>query len=191
MKELSGRNRRLQYEWNNLEKRLASRSDIEYSITKVNAQGMPIQYQITYHIKSICGVTNIESLDKPGIENQPLFANEFKMQIDIPEDYPCIDAVPMFCFHTKKENGDPMPHPWHPNIRFFGEMAGRVCLNAPDSYMDLVWYVERVALYLKYELYHAKQEPPYPEDINVARWVLRQGETMRWIFFNQTNKNDE
>lgn len=70
-------------------------------------------------------------------------------------------------------------------------MAGRVCLNAPDSYMDLVWYVERVALYLKYELYHAKQEPPYPEDINVARWVLRQGEPMRWIFFNQTNKNDE
>ena len=69
MKELSGRNRRLQYEWNNLEKRLASRSDIEYSITKVNAQGMPIQYQISYHIKSICGVTNIENLDKPGIKN--------------------------------------------------------------------------------------------------------------------------
>jgi hypothetical protein len=51
--------------------------------------------------------------------------------------------------------------------------------------MDLAWYVERVALYLKYDLYHAKQAPPYPEDITVARWVLRQGEPMRWIFFNQ------
>ena len=53
MAELTGRNRRLQYEWKNLEKRLSSRPDIEYSITKVNAQGMPIGYQITYHIKSI------------------------------------------------------------------------------------------------------------------------------------------
>lgn len=185
MAELTGRNRRLQYEWKNLEKRLSSRPDIEYSITKVNAQGMPIWYQITYHIKSICSVTNIENLDKPGIDNEPIFADEFKMQIDIPEDYPCIDALPIFCFCTKDADGNPIPHPWHPNIRFFGEMAGRVCLNAPDSYMDLVWYVERVALYLKYDLYHAKQEPPYPEDITVARWVLRQGEPMRWIFFNQ------
>ena len=185
MKELTGRNRRLQYEWKNLEKRLALKSDIDYSITKVNAQGMPIQYEITYHVKSICGVTNIENLDKPGVDNEPIFAEEFKMQIDIPEDYPCIDAIPEFCFKTKDSEGNPMPHPWHPNIRYFGEMAGRVCLNALDSYMDLAWYVERVALYLKYDLYHAKQEPPYPEDITVARWVLRQGEPMRWIFFNQ------
>ena len=185
MKELTGRNRRLQYEWKNLEKRLSSRSDIHFSITKTNAQGMPIRYEITYHIKSICGVTNIENLDKPGVDNEPIFADEFKMQIDIPEDYPCIDALPNFCFLTKDSCGNQIPHPWHPNIRFFGEMAGRVCLNAPDSYMDLAWYVERVALYLKYELYHAKQEPPYPEDITVARWVLRQGEPMRWIFFNQ------
>lgn len=187
MKELTGRNRRLQYEWKNLEKRLSSRSDIDYCITKTNAQGMPIGYQITYRVKSICSVTNIEHLDKPGVDNEPIFADEFKMQIDIPEDYPCIDAQPQFCFCTKDAEGNPIPHPWHPNIRYFGEMAGRVCLNAIDSYMDLAWYVERVALYLRYELYHAKQEPPYPEDITVARWVLRQGEPMRWIFFNQEN----
>ena len=106
MKELTGRNRRLQYEWKNLEKRLSSRSDIEFSITKVNAQDMPIGYQITYHIKSICGVTNIENLDKPCVDNEPIFADEFKMQIDIPEDYPCIDAIPEFCFKTKDSEGN-------------------------------------------------------------------------------------
>ncbi len=185
MKEFTGRNKRLQYEWNALENALSSRSDIHYSIIKRNAQGLPISYQITYHIKSICGVSNIENLDKPGVENKPIFADEFKMQIEIPEDYPCIDAVPIFCFITKDTSGNPIPHPWHPNIRYFGEMAGRVCLNAIDSYADLAWYVKRVAQYLKYELYHAKQEPPYPEDMNVARWVLRQGEPMNWIFFNK------
>ena len=185
MKELTGRNRRLQYEWKTLEKRLSYRPDIDFSVVKTNAQGLPTCYEIIYHIKSICGVTNMVNLDKPGVENKPIFADEFKMQIDIPEGYPSIDAIPLFCFSVADAKGNPIPHPWHPNIRYFGEMAGRVCLNALDSFMDLVWYVERVALYLRYELYHAKQEPPYPEDITVARWILRQGEPMNWIFFNQ------
>ena len=51
--------------------------------------------------------------------------------------------------------------------------------------MDLAWYVERVALYLRYDLYHAVQEPPYPEDMKVARWVLRQGEPEGWVYFDQ------
>ena len=50
MKELTGRNRRLQHEWKTLEKRLASRSDIDFSISKLNAQGMPIGYEITWRI---------------------------------------------------------------------------------------------------------------------------------------------
>ncbi len=182
---LTGRYRRLYREWKRLDERLGKRKDIRYAITRMNAKGMPVQYRITYLIHSICGVTNMERLDEPGVENAPLFASEFRMQIDIPEDYPCMDALPSFCFFTETSDGKPIPHPWHPNIRFFGEFAGRVCLNAPDSYMDIAWYVERIALYLRYELYHAIQEPPYPEDMKVARWVLRQGEPMKWIFFDQ------
>ncbi len=183
--ELTGRNRRLYREWKQLDERLSLRRDIDYVITRLNTKGMPIQYRITYLIRSICGVENIDKLDEPGVENTPLFANRFEMQIDIPEDYPCMDAFPSFRFLTQDAEGTALPYPWHPNIRYFGEFAGRVCLNATDSYMDLVWYVERIALYLRYELYHAIQEPPYPEDLKVARWVIRQGEPLRWIFFDQ------
>lgn len=182
---LKGRNRRLFHEWKRLDERLSGRKDISYAITRLNAKGLPVQYRIVYGIRSICGVEKVERLDEPGIENVPLFASEFKMQIDIPEDYPCMDAFPSFCFFTETVDGQEIPHPWHPNIRYFGDFAGRVCLNAPDSYMDIAWYVERIALYLRYELYHAVQEPPYPEDMKVARWVLRQGEPMKWIFFDQ------
>jgi hypothetical protein len=54
-----------------------------------------------------------------------------------------------------------------------------------DTYTDLVWGVDRVASYLRYETYHARQEPPYPEDLKVAAWVVCQGEPRGWIFFNQ------
>jgi Tol biopolymer transport system component len=58
-------------------------------------------------------------------------------------------------------------------------------INLTDTYTDLAWGVERVASYLTYETYHAYQEPPYPEDMKVAAWVLRQGEPNEWIYFNQ------
>lgn len=182
---LTGRGRRLLYEWRRLEERVSGRNDIAYAVLKKNPYGLPVRYEVTYRIRSICGVENIERLDEPGIRNSPVFADEFKMILDIPEDYPCIDAMPVLSFMTADEEGNALPHPWHPNIRFFGEFAGRVCLNAPDTYMDLAWYVERVALYLRYDLYHAVQEPPYPEDMKVARWVLRQGEPEGWVYFDQ------
>lgn len=183
-KRLTGRNRRLLNEWRRLEERMSLRPDITIEATKANAAGLPVMYKVTYLIKSICGVERMERLDEPGVSNDPVFATSFTMTVDIPEDYPCIDSQPRFCFLTHDENGEPIPHPWHPNIRYFGSFAGRVCLNAPDSYMDLAWYVERIASYLRYDRYHAKQEPPYPEDMKVARWVLRQGEPMGWVHFN-------
>ena len=180
---LSGRNRRLLYEWRKLEERMDARKDIDIEVAHANMAGLPTEYRVTYHIRSICGVDQIEKLDKPGVSNTPLFADTFTMVIEIPEDYPCIDSQPAFRFIAQDEEGRDIPHPWHPNIRYFGGFVGRVCLNAPDSYMDLAWYVERIAMYLRYERYHAKQEPPYPEDMAVARWVLRQGEPMGWITF--------
>lgn len=181
--KLTGRNRRLLYEWRRLEEHVAGRRDIEIEITGLNVSGLPARYLVTYLIRSICGVERLEQLDEPGICNEPIFATIFRMAIDIPEDYPCIDSQPTFRFLTRNEDGEPIPHPWHPNIRYFGDFAGRVCLNAPDSYMDLAWYVERIASYLRYDRYHARQEPPYPEDMKVARWVMRQGEPMGWIAF--------
>ena len=64
-------------------------------------------------------------------------------------------------------------------------MAGRVCLNRLNTFSSLAWGIERVALYLRYELYHALPEPPYPEDLKVAEWVRKKGEPNEWIFFEQ------
>ena len=182
--KLTGRNRRLLYEWKRLEERVAARQDFGIEVAGLNAAGLPTRYLVTYLIRSICGVERLERLDEPGVSNEPVFATTFRMAIDIPEDYPCIDSQPAFRFLTHDEEGNPIPHPWHPNIRYFGDFAGRVCLNVPDSYMDLAWYVERIASYLRYDRYHARQEPPYPEDMKVARWVMRQGEPMGWIAFD-------
>lgn len=182
---LTGRNRRLYNEWVLVDKRLQNRTDITYQVDKYNPAGLPIEYCITYHIKSICGVEQVEQVNQPGVVNKPLFASRFVMRIAIPPNYPCMDAQPQFTFLTQDTHAQPLPHPWHPNIRYFGSFAGRVCLNAPDSYMDIAWYIERIALYLRYELYHALPQPPYPEDMTVAKWVVKQGEPNSWIYFNQ------
>ena len=59
--------------------------------------------------------------------------------------------------------------------------AGRVCINMSDTYTDLLWGVKRVASYLRYDCYHAVSAPPYPEDLQVAAWVVQQGEPNGWI----------
>ena len=175
-KALSGRNRRLLNEWKKLEEGLRDRSDIRWSVLTTNASGLPVSYLIDYQIRSICGVTEIERLNETGITNLPLYANRFLMQIDLPANYPCVDGAPRFHFLTTDDDGHPIPHPWHPNIRYFGDMAGRVCINMADTYTDLLWGVRRVASYLRYDTYHATLEPPYPEDLQVAAWMRRQWE---------------
>lgn len=183
--QLNGRNRRLLHEWIQLDQTFAKRDKIKYQIIKRNMQGLPIVYLITYQIFSISGVEHVEQLNEPGISNPPLFASTFFMRINLPENYPCVDAPAEFYFLTCDKEGHPLPHPWHPNIRYFGDFAGRVCLNTPDSYASLAWCVERIGHYLNYDRYHATQEPPYPEDLKVAEWVIKQGEPQGWIYFDQ------
>lgn len=181
--QYKGRNRRLLYEWQQLEQRLEHRHNIVCRPVRHNKEGLPTAYLVNYLLRSICGVENMEHFGESGIENPPVFADRFLMRIDLPDGYPSVDAAPAFRFVTHDEQGQPIPHPWHPNIRFFGDFAGRVCINMPDTYTDLVWAVERVAQYLRYEVYHAVSEPPYPEDLKVAAWVIRQGEPKEWTVF--------
>ncbi len=182
---VNGRNRRLLAEWQLMEKRLAGREDISFEVTERNAAGMPTSYLVHYRLKSICGVSDVERLDDPRVSNPPQFATGYLMSIQLSDGYPSVDAPPAFQFLTEDEQGRPIPHPWHPNIRYFGAFAGRVCINMADTFTDLVWGVMRVADYLRYDIYHAVQEPPYPEDLKVASWVILQGEPNGWIYFNQ------
>ena len=185
MDPMSGRDRRLQYEWRKLEERFGARPDIDVSVSATNAAGMPVRYRVVYHVRSICGVEQVERMGEPGVENPPLFADCFQMELVLPPAYPCVDGAPEYRFLCTDSQGKPIPHPWHPNIRWFGPLAGRVCLNMADTYTDLAWGVGRIAEYLRYERYHAVSEPPYPEDMQVAAWVIRQGEPKAWIYFDQ------
>lgn len=169
---MKGRDRRLQTEWETISRRFSGSREINCSPCRVNPSGVPTAYMVRYDIRCICAVTELGA---------PIWADSFLMRIDIPDGYPCIDAMPSFRFMTRNENGDEIPHPWHPNIRYYGDFAGRVCLNATDSYIALAWAIERIGRYLKYELYHALNEPPYPEDQQVASWVIRIGEPEGWI----------
>lgn len=181
--KLRGRNRRLLYEWEQLERRFDGRPDIRCQVVRRNATGLPTAYLVSYQMKSICGVDNLEHFGEPGAQNPPRFATGYQMRIDLPDGYPSVDAPPAFRFLTHDDEGRPIAHPWHPNIRYFGDFAGRVCINMPDTYSDLAWAVDRVAKYLRYEVYHATNEPPYPEDQKVAAWVIRQAEPNDWMVF--------
>ena len=185
---MNGRSKRLQNEWQTLEHGLDGRKDISCRVLATNEEGLPNSYCVDYHIHSICGVTNVEQLGIEGVVNEPLFADHFQMQISLPVNYPQVDAAPVFNFLTCDEQGNDIPHPWHPNIRYFGAFAGRVCINMADTYSSLLWAIQRIGAYLRYEVYHATIEPPYPEDLQVAAWVRNQGEPNAWIYLNNQNK---
>ena len=174
--QVKGRQRRLLNEWLEIQDTIATRQDIRVEVEQTNTERLPTAYKVTYLIRSICGTDAV---------GKPRFAPRFVMTITLPPNYPQVDAPPEFRF---VQTADSPELPWHPNIRYHGEMAGRVCLNRLNTFTSLAWGIERVALYLRYELYHALPTPPYPEDLKVAEWVRKIGEPNEWIFFEQDNR---
>ncbi|MDL2296403.1 hypothetical protein LJC68_00175 [Bacteroidales bacterium OttesenSCG-928-B11] len=178
-KKFSGRSARLFREWEAIDEKLKNSTEISYIIRKRNAEGLPIVYEVIYNIESFC---NVSAPDENGLQ-KPLKHNEFFLRINIPNNYPSVDSKLEFMFRTTDNFGKEIPHPWHPNIRFFGDFAGRVCLNtkAYGTFVDLAHYIERITAYLRYDKYHAQNIPPFPEDTKVAEWVLTQAEPNGWI----------
>lgn len=166
---MTGRQRRRQYEWEQLQRVARQYDDFTLRVSASDEDGIPTDYVVEYDIRSICGIEE---------DGSPVFAHHFRMEIHLPEYYPQADAQPQFRFVGEVK-------PWHPNIRYYGEMAGRVCLNPLNTFADLAWGVERCRLYLRYELYHALHEPPFPEDLKVAEWVRHTGEPNEYVFFDQ------
>ena len=107
-KQLTGRNRRLLYEWRQLEKGLDGHRDITLQVKRRNSEGLPVSYLVDYHLRSICGVEHVAELNESGVENKPLFATGFKMIIDLPVNYPCVDAPPSLYFLTTDTTGEPL-----------------------------------------------------------------------------------
>jgi len=173
-KSYSGKDARLFKEWEMIDRRYENDTQGSYIIRKRNGLGLPIVYDIVFNVKSIVGV---QPADEQGLQ-MPIFGYEHVMRITLPNNYPSADGQPEFSFTTQI---------WHPNVRHFGDFRGRVCLNTGDSgvHTHLVDYIDRVIDYLTYSDYHAKNEYPYPEDLDVAEWVLKQAEPQGWVFFKQ------
>ena len=165
---MTGRERRLLHEWQTIEKMFPPDGNVRCTPSAYGPSGLPVAYEVEYRVRSISGVD---------AEGKPVFGNRFVMDVRIPSEFPDVDAPVELRFRN--------PVPWHPNIRYFGPLAGRVCLNQIDTFGDIAWAIARVGQYLTYERYHAINEPPYPEDQQVAAWVVRQGEPNEWIYFDQ------
>ena len=185
LKELKGRDARLFQEWKELDSLCSKRKQqspnpfkpsLSYIIRRKNAVGLPTEFEIWYRCKSIVGVEETEPPRKP------IFGDLHKMSVVLPNNYPSADGNPVFTFITDI---------WHPNIRHSGSFKGHVCLTIKEmgvlaSIKDLVLRVER---YLKYQMYHAQNTYPYPEDQGVAEWVREEGEPNGWVKFAQ-DKNE-
>ena len=166
-----GRDTRLFNEWKKLDEACSASDEIAYTVRKVNASGLPVAYDIVFRMKSITGV---ENANEHGLQ-KPVFGDEHILRIQLPNNYPAADGgYPEFTFVTDV---------WHPNVRFFGDFKGRVCLNLKDcgTSVYLAEHIGTIAGYLRYSDYHARDEYPYPEDQTVARWVVEQGEPRGWV----------
>jgi len=179
IKELSGRDARLLIEWEELDAFCRKNKHIAYTVRKRNPIGLPVEYQIYYKVTSIIGVEETPP-------RKPVFANSHTMLITLPNNYPAANGNPEFKFVT--DGKDHIFVPWHPNIRYSGAFEGRVCLNSKEMGVraKLKDLVKRVEQYLRYEMYHAKNIHPYPEDQNVAEWVREEAEPNGWLSFEDT-----
>ena len=166
----TGRDTRLLNEWEMLDEACAASEEISYSVCKTNASDLPVVYEIIFHIKSITGVNEA---DERGLK-KPVFGDKHILHICLPNNYPA--AAPEFKFVSDV---------WHPNVRYFGEFKGRVCLNFNDcgTTIYIAEHIATISRYLRYTDYHARNIHPYPEDRTVAQWIIEQAEPMGWTRF--------
>lgn len=191
-RNLSAKSIRLLNEWKSIHELLQENKYITYIIRHTNRDDVPDEYEIVYNIRSFVGVEEPRevTVDEDGKQVKkrlriPIAGNQHKMQIKIPPEYP--NAV------TGKPSFKMLTDVWHPNIRYFGDLKGRICLNESnlDAGNTLADRIMDVAFYLKYERYFALNEPPFPEDEDVALWIREEGEPNKWVAANGTLPTDD
>jgi hypothetical protein len=168
-------------EWEKIDKLCDRNLRISYIKRKLNHEGLPIEYEIIYKIRSFIGVKepvevtlNIDGKEVTKKVREPIYGDVHKMKIILPNNFPSALGNPQLYFITDV---------WHPNIRYSGEQKGRVCSNEKDLGVQtsLADRIYRIGQYLQYQLYHALDNYPYPEDRNVAEWIREEAEPMNWV----------
>ena len=130
---------------------------------------IPEVYHVHYFINTIIGID-------PETKS-PEIGNHHVVEITLPNNYP---VEPAKMFVKKEVTGTKV---WHPNIKWSGAFEGRICGNIRDfgKGYDLYQLVLRIGDILQYKNYHAHHTPPYPEDAEVANWVLEYAEIQQIV----------
>lgn len=184
---LSPQGKKLLKEWMKIEA-LSKNSDvITYIVRRRNREGLPLEYEIIYRLKSIVGIELNKGYDPDsgetpelnGEPRKPIYGTEHHLSISLPANYPsAYGGNPEFKMISDV---------WHPNIRFSGKFKGRICLNNKDLGVSvgLDERIIRVGKYLQYQIYWANESYPWPEDTTVAQWVREEAEPNNWINMNE------
>ena len=127
---------------------------IDFEVVKTTDLDIPVVYHVHYRFKSITGIDD---------NRQPIYGNHHIAEFSLARPYPLEPCK----VYMKSDV-------WHPNIKWDGRLKGRVCSNVDKLGIafDLFGLVLWVGEILQYKNYHATDEPPFPEDANVAKWVL-------------------
>jgi hypothetical protein len=178
---ISGQSKRLLYEWMEIDKLCQYNKRITYIVRRKNAEGLPVEYEIIYHVRSIVGVGEPEKAEfmfegklVTKDVRKPIYGDEHRLRISLPNNFPSARGNPQLNFISDL---------WHPNVRSSGQFKGRVCSNEKDLGIttNLATRILRVGQYLQFQIYHAQDTYPYPEDTGVAEWVREEAEPMGWI----------
>lgn len=132
---------------------------IEWEVVETRSpKKIPCVYNIYFYIRSITGI---------GPNDHPIFGKKHVARVTFPPRYP-IEAPELYM----------QTDVWHPNVKSDGKYKGRICGNTKGFGLgfDLFLLVIRIGEILQYKQYHAENTPPFPEDINAARWVLNYAE---------------
>ena len=179
--KLTQQGRKLLKEWKKIDKLCYKNEVISYIIRNRNREGLPVEYEIIYRLKSIVGVEEVPDNDvsKEGTTEKtyrkPIYGNEHRLSIILPNNYPsALGGNPDFKMISDT---------WHPNIRANGKFKGRICLNNKDLgvAVGLDERILRVGKYLQFQIYWANDSYPWPEDKTVAEWIREEAEPMGWV----------
>jgi ubiquitin-protein ligase len=162
MKPRDRRDTRLVKEYNAIDELCSKTSKINYEVVTTNKRGIPERYKISYNnIKSITGINS--EFDK-----SPIYGFNHDAVLNFPIDFPGTSHPEIFMTSDI----------WHPNIKSKDPKKGRICINAKQisKYHGVEDLIYRVGELLQYKNYWAIWEPPYPEDEEVAEWVISYAE---------------
>ena len=156
MKPRDRRDNRLIKEFNAIDELCSKTSKIGYEVIETNRRNIPEKIKITYtNVKSIIGIHP---------DKTPVYGHTHEAKLVFPIDFPGTSHPEIFMTSDI----------WHPNIKSKDPKKGRICINAKQisKYHGVDDLIHRVGELLQYKNYWAIWEPPYPEDEDVAEWVI-------------------